>query len=166
MTWISHIAVGTATAKFFGFNYYLAAFGSILPDLAERLLPGKVAHRGLTLRFAMPLQQDGRWNFNVSPKFFGGVPAQEQAIEEGGLPLREVEVVLGIFGSLRSAGKRRVGISLHQRLKTEKAVYRKFLRRQVVPPYRESTFSILEHQFHVQGYSMRLRLRKIPCAVI
>jgi hypothetical protein len=48
MTWISHIAVGTATAKFFGFNYYLAAFGSILPDLAERLLPGKVAHRGLT----------------------------------------------------------------------------------------------------------------------
>ena len=53
MTWISHIAVGTATAKFFGFNYYLAAFGSILPDLAERLLPGKVAHRGLTHSLAL-----------------------------------------------------------------------------------------------------------------
>ncbi len=53
MTWVSHIAVGTATAKLFGFNYYLAAVGSVLPDLVERLLPGRVAHRGLTHSLAL-----------------------------------------------------------------------------------------------------------------
>lgn len=53
MTWVSHIVVGASTAKLFGFNYYLAALGAVLPDLVERLLPGKIAHRGLTHSVAL-----------------------------------------------------------------------------------------------------------------
>lgn len=48
MTWASHIIVGSATAKVFGLNYVLTTFGSVLPDLAEMVIPKGVHHRGIT----------------------------------------------------------------------------------------------------------------------
>jgi hypothetical protein len=95
----------------------------------------EVAQRGLALGLAMPHQQNSGGDFNVPAKLRGGVPAQEQAVKEGRFPLREVEVAPGFFDRLGGGGNRRVGFSLHQRLKTEKAVYRKFIRRQVVLLY-------------------------------
>ena len=57
-----------------------------------------VAQRGVALGFAMPLEQHRGRNLDIPAKLFGGMPAQEQAVEEGRLPLREVEVVLGFVG--------------------------------------------------------------------
>src|SRR6267378_7083214 len=68
------------------------------------------------------------------------MPAQEQAVEEGRLALRKVEVVLGLFDRLGCGWNRRVGVGLH--LETEKAVYRKFLWRQVVPLSRVDIFAM------------------------
>ncbi len=96
----------------------------------------------LSLGLAMPFQENRLWNFNVAAEFLSGMPAQEQAVEEGCLPLREVEVVLGFFGRVGSGWKRRVCVGLHLRIKTEKAVYRKFLPRQVVPRSRDDIFVI------------------------
>lgn len=48
MTWASHMIVGSATAKVFGLNYVLVSFGSVLPDLAEMVIPKGVSHRGIT----------------------------------------------------------------------------------------------------------------------
>ena len=91
---------------------------------------------------AMPFKQYRLGNFNVAAKLLSGMPAQEQAVEEGRLPLREVEVVLGFFGRVGSGWKRRICVGLHLRIETEKAVYRKFLRRQVVLRSRDDIFAI------------------------
>ncbi len=96
----------------------------------------------LALGLAMPFKQYRLGNFNVAAKLLSGMPAQEQAVEEGRLPLREVEVVQRFFGRVGCGRKRRVCIGLHPRIKTEKAVYRKFLRRQVVPRSRDDIFAI------------------------
>ncbi len=96
----------------------------------------------LALGLAMPFKQYRLWNFNVAAEFLSGMPAQEQAVEEGRLPLREVEVVLGFFGRVGSGWKRRICVGLHLRIETEKAVYRKFLRRQVVLRSRDDIFAI------------------------
>jgi hypothetical protein len=56
--------------------------------------------------------------------------------------LREVKVVLDFFDRIDCGGKRRVGVGLHQHLKTEKAVYRKFAWRQVVLPFWDVKFAI------------------------
>jgi hypothetical protein len=44
-------------------------------------------------RLAVPLGQDGRGHLYIAPQFFRRVPAQEGAIEKGGLSLRELEVL-------------------------------------------------------------------------
>ena len=41
-----------------------------------------IAHHGLTLGLAVPLQQNRLGHFNVAAKLLGGMPAQEQAVEE------------------------------------------------------------------------------------
>src|SRR5260370_39513882 len=92
-----------------------------------------ISQGGLALGLAMPFKQYRLGNFNVAAKLLSGMPAQEQAVEEGRLPLREVEVVQRLFGRVGCGRKRRVCIGLHPRIKTEKAVYRKFLRRQGEP---------------------------------
>src|SRR5260370_35531680 len=100
--------------------------------------PGKdITQRRLALGLAMPFQQNRLWNFNVAAEFLCGMPAQEQAVEKGRLPLREVKVVLGVVGNVGCGWKRRVCVSVHLRIKTEKAVCRKVLRRQVVLQSRE-----------------------------
>jgi inner membrane protein len=53
MTWASHLIIGSATAKLFGLNYFVTAFGAVLPDLAEMVIPQKVAHRGITHSVAL-----------------------------------------------------------------------------------------------------------------
>ncbi len=53
MTWASHVIVGSAAAKVFGLNYFLTAFGAILPDLAEMVIPKNVRHRGITHSVAL-----------------------------------------------------------------------------------------------------------------
>jgi len=53
MTWVSHIIVGSATAKTFGLNYVLTTFGAILPDLAEMVIPRNIQHRGITHSVAL-----------------------------------------------------------------------------------------------------------------
>jgi hypothetical protein len=76
--------------------------------------PGEdVTQRGVVLGFAMPLQQH-RWrDLDIPAQLFSGMPAQEQAIEEGRLPLREVEIVLSFVSRVGSSQKRRVGYGLH-----------------------------------------------------
>ena len=56
-----------------------------------------IAQRGFALGLAMPFEQHRGRNFDVAAKLFGGVSAQEQAVEEGRFPLRVVEVVLGFL---------------------------------------------------------------------
>jgi hypothetical protein len=103
-----------------------------------------VAKGRLALGHAMPFEQHRLGNFNVAAELFGGVPTQEQAVEESRLALREVEVVLGLFDRLGCGWYSRVGIGLHLHLhlKTEKAVYRKFSARQVVPSSRVAIFAM------------------------
>ena len=91
-----------------------------------------VAQRGVVLGFAMPLQQYRGRDLDIPAKLFGGMPAQEQPIKESRLALREVEVVLGFVRRVGDSQQGRVGYSLHQRPETEREVYRKFSRRQVV----------------------------------
>src|SRR5579872_6770388 len=57
-----------------------------------------VAKSRLALCVAMPFQQHFLWNFDVAAKFFCGMSAQEQSIKKRRLPLREVEVVVRLFG--------------------------------------------------------------------
>jgi len=73
----------------------------------------EVAESWVALRLTMPLQEHCGRDCDVSPKLFGGVPPQEQTVEEGSLPLWEVEIVLSFFGRIRLSGQRRVGFSLH-----------------------------------------------------
>ena len=82
----------------------------------------------------MPLQQHGGRNLDVPAKLFSGMPAQEQSVKEGRLPLREVKVVLGFISRIGGGQQRRVGYSLHQRPETEREVYRNFSWRQVAWP--------------------------------
>jgi len=105
-----------------------------------------ITQHGFTLGLAMPFEQHRLRNFDIASELFGGVSAQEQSVEEGRLPLREVEVVLGFFGRVDCGWERRVGFSLHHRLETERAVYRKFSRRQVVPRFRDIKFAISAHK--------------------
>jgi inner membrane protein len=46
MTWVSHILVGSSAGHIAGYGYALSAFGSVLPDLLEYVLP--VKHRGIS----------------------------------------------------------------------------------------------------------------------
>jgi len=46
MTWVSHVLVGTSAGKLAGLSYVLSAFGSVLPDLLEYIVPGR--HRGVS----------------------------------------------------------------------------------------------------------------------
>jgi len=52
-----------------------------------------VSQRRVALGFAVPLQQHRRWDFDIPPKLFRGMSPQEQAVEEGRFPLREIEIV-------------------------------------------------------------------------
>jgi hypothetical protein len=56
-----------------------------------------VAEFGVALGVAVPLDHDGLRHFDVAAKLFGRMPAQEQAVEKRGFPLRECEVC-GDFG--------------------------------------------------------------------
>ena len=96
-----------------------------------------IAQGGFALGLTMPFEQHRLRNFNIAAEFFGGVAAQEQAVEEGRLPLRVVKVVLGLFDRVGRGWKCRVGFSLHHRLDTKGAVYRKFARRQIVREYKD-----------------------------
>lgn len=51
MTWVSHILVGSSAGKIAGYGYVLSAFGSVLPDLIEYIIPTK--HRGISHSLAM-----------------------------------------------------------------------------------------------------------------
>lgn len=51
MTWVSHILVGSSAGKIAGYSYVLSAFGSVLPDLIEYIIPSK--HRGISHSLAM-----------------------------------------------------------------------------------------------------------------
>src|SRR3984893_5623706 len=89
-----------------------------------------IAKGRLAFGLAMPFEEHRLGNFNVAAEFFGRVPAQEQAVKEGRLPLREVEIVLRLLSHVGCGWDGRVCVSLH--LETEKAVYPKFCRRQVL----------------------------------
>ena len=79
-----------------------------------------VAQRGFALRLAVPFEQHRLRNFDVPAKLFGGVPAQEQAVEECCFPLRKVEIVQGLVDRVICGWKRRVGVGLHRRLETKR----------------------------------------------
>jgi hypothetical protein len=102
-----------------------------------------IAKGRLAFGLAMPFEEDCLRNFNVAAEFFGRVPAQEQAVKESRLPLREVEVVLGLLSHVGCGGDGRVCVSLHLHLlETEKAVYPKFCRRQVLLRSGDAIFAI------------------------
>ena len=48
---------------------------------------------------AVPFGKDHRGHFDVSPQLVRGMTAQEQAVEKGGLALREVEIVHDFGGN-------------------------------------------------------------------
>jgi len=81
---------------------------AVIDHAAEKIAESRVA-----LGLPMPFQEHGLRDFDVPPKLCGGVPAQEQAVEEGRLPLWEVEVVLSLFGRIGLCWERRVGFGLH-----------------------------------------------------
>ena len=70
----------------------------------------------------MPLQKHCWRHLDVPAKLFGGMPAQEQPVKEGRLPLREVEIVLGFVRRVGGGQQGRVGYSLH-RLKRQKGKF-------------------------------------------
>jgi hypothetical protein len=72
------------------------------------------AQHGFALGFTMPFEQDRLGDFDIAAKFRSRVPTQEQAVEEGRLPLGEVEIVLRLFGPWGRGLDRRVGFSLHR----------------------------------------------------
>jgi len=45
----------------------------------------------LALRLSMPLGEDCRRHFDISPKLLHGMPAEKQSIEKSGLPLWKLE---------------------------------------------------------------------------
>ena len=57
-----------------------------------------VAQSGLALGFAVPLGEDSGRHFDIPAQLFGGVAAQKEAVEEGGLTLRILEVAKAIVG--------------------------------------------------------------------
>src|SRR5882757_4114044 len=69
---------------------------------------------------AVPFGKDHRGHFDVSPQLVRGMTAQEQAVEKGGLTLREVEIVHDFGGNELWHGGHK-----------ENAVYPKAARRQV-----------------------------------
>ena len=73
---------------------------------------------------AVPFGQDDCGHFDVLPQLVRGMAAQEQAIEKGGLTLREVEIVHDFGGN-----------ELWHRGHRENAVYRKAAPRQVGLPF-------------------------------
>src|ERR1700730_10340928 len=77
-----------------------------------------VAQGGLALGFTMPASQHLGRHLNVAPKFVGRMPAQKQAVKEGGFPLRVFKLPLGLF--------RDDGCAPHEK----SAVYRNWRRRQ------------------------------------
>jgi hypothetical protein len=89
-----------------------------------------IAKGRLAFGLAMPFEEHRLRNFNIAAEFFGRVPAQKQAVKEGRLPLREVEIVLGLLSQVGCGWDGRVCVSLH--LEIEKAVYPKFCSRQVL----------------------------------
>jgi hypothetical protein len=91
-----------------------------------------IAKGRLAFGLAMPFEEHRLRNFNIAAEFFGRVPAQEQAVKEGRLPLREVEIVQRFLSHVGCGWDGRVCVSLHLHLETEKAVYPKFCRRQVL----------------------------------
>src|SRR6266513_1250064 len=60
---------------------------------------------------AVPFGKDNRGYFDVSPQLVRGMTAQEQAVEKGGLTLREVEIVLDFGGNeLRHGGYKETAV--------------------------------------------------------
>jgi hypothetical protein len=102
-----------------------------------------VAQGGFALGLAMPFEKHLLWNLDVAAEFFGRMPTQEQTVEEGRLPLREVELVQRLFDRRSGGWNRRAGVGLlHLALETEEAVYRKFFWRQVVRRSRGTIFIV------------------------
>ena len=64
-----------------------------------------VTHNGFQYRtqlrladgFFVPLGQDGGGDLDVLAQLVGGMPAQEQAVEKGGLALRELKILQPLF---------------------------------------------------------------------
>jgi hypothetical protein len=77
-----------------------------------------VLHAGLAFRLAMPAKENVRGNFDVPAKLFSGMSAEEEAVEERGFALGEVELPLEVITEN--------GRCPH----SETAVYRKLQRRQ------------------------------------
>jgi hypothetical protein len=67
----------------------------------------------------MPLQQNSWGNLDITAQLFRGMASQEQAVEECGFSLGEVEVMPRFI--LRCGGRHngRVVFSLHKRSKTK-----------------------------------------------
>jgi hypothetical protein len=66
---------------------------------------------GLADRLFIPLCEDAGRNLNVSPEFFGGVPAKEEAVEKSGFALREIKLLQEFLAGLCN----RVGGGCHVR---------------------------------------------------
>src|SRR5262245_21598782 len=57
-----------------------------------------VAQSRFALSFAMPTSQHVGRDFDIAAKFFGGMTAQKEAVEKGGLPLRVLKIPLRLVG--------------------------------------------------------------------
>src|SRR5712692_1083225 len=106
-------------------EYVAAVFDHAAEDIPQA---------GFPLGLAIPFGDHCRRNFNVPAELLHGMAAEKQAVEKGGLTLRVVEVVPGLFCLKDRDGKGRVWTCLHWHSSAKWAVYRKFWPRQVVLP--------------------------------
>jgi hypothetical protein len=74
-----------------------------------------LAQTGIPFGFAVPLGENSDRNFDIPPKLFRRMTAQEEAVEKGRLALREIEVVLRVFDGGRRGRETRIGFSMHRR---------------------------------------------------
>lgn len=65
---------------------------AILHDALEHRAKARLA-----LRFAVPFGENRGRHGDIPAKLFGLVAAQEKAVEKGGFPLRELEVLQDLF---------------------------------------------------------------------
>jgi len=58
----------------------------------------------LALRFAVPLGEDGRRDFDIAPQLLSGVAPQEKAIEKRSFPLRKLELLNRVVDRIGRSG--------------------------------------------------------------
>src|SRR3984893_390924 len=124
-----------------------------------------IAKGRLAVGLAMAIEQHRLRNFKIAAEFFGRVPAQEQAVKEGRLPLREVEIVQRLLSHVGRGGNSRVCVSLHLRLQTEREVYPKFCSRQVLLPFTDAIFAIAAVSCSGQAGLMPVVGARILCPI-